>query len=591
MESGERKIPDEKVEGAEILLGPDLAAAILESAPEAVIAMNLAGRITYWNRTAETVYGYGAEEILGRHVSILAHPGFAGDMPETLRRVAAGEQVEPFEAIRKRKDGRSIHVTVALSPILDGEGHVAGVVSLSRDITLKKGAEAKFRGLLEAAPDAMVIVDKAGRMVLVNAQTEKVFGYSREDLLGRPIEILVPERFKPAHPGHRAGYFGNPHTRPMGMGRELYALRKDGTEFPAEISLSPMESEEGLLVTAAIRDITARKRTEAKFRELLEAAPDAMVIVDRSGRLVLANNQAVRLFGYSRNELLGQPIETLVPDRYKPAHPGHRAGYFAHPRPRPMGMGRELYALRKDGTEFPAEISLSPMESEEGLLVTAAIRDISDRKNAEEQVRKSLAEKESLLKEVHHRVKNNLQIISSLLRLQSGRVQDPEAMRALVESEERVQSMALLHENLYRSGDLGKVNFQEYLQSLMAELLGTYSAMSPRVSLLARAEIQGLDLERAVPLGLLINELVTNAFKHAFPGDRPGNLGVTLIEREGGRCLLTVRDDGIGLPEDVERRKAASLGLQIVESLARQLGGEYGFHCDGGTEFRMQFPV
>jgi PAS domain S-box-containing protein len=249
-----------------------------------------------------------------------------------------------------------------------------------------------FRQLLESAPDAIVGIGRDGRIAFVNAQTEALFGYARDELIGDRVEKLVPERYHRAHGGHRSGYFTDPRTRPMGAGLDLYGLRSDGSEFPAEISLSSIETEDGLLATAAIRDITDRKNAEAKFQQLLESAPDAIVGIGRDGRIVLVNAQTEALFGYARDELIDERVEKLVPKRYHNAHGQHRSGYFTDPRTRPMGAGLNLFGVRRDGSEFPAEISLSSIETEDGLLATAAIRDITDRKNAERDLARHAAE-------------------------------------------------------------------------------------------------------------------------------------------------------------------------------------------------------
>lgn len=257
-----------------------------------------------------------------------------------------------------------------------------------QDAIKRVQSEEKFRGLLEAAPDGMVIIDQEGTIVMVNAQMEKLFGYNREEVLGQRVEMLVPARFKDIHPFHRNQYRKNPRLRDMGADLELYALCKDGSEFPVEISLSPMESEEDNLVIAAIRGISDRKRVDEKFRGLLESAPDSMVVVDQHGIIQLVNSQTEKLFGYDRAELVGQPVEVLVPKRFRKKHARHREGYsLGHPA-RPMGIGLDLFGLRKNGAELPVEISLSPLDTEEGMLVSAAIRDVTQRKRMEEDVQK-----------------------------------------------------------------------------------------------------------------------------------------------------------------------------------------------------------
>ena len=241
-----------------------------------------------------------------------------------------------------------------------------------------------FEIIVEGAPDAILIADRDRRITLVNRSTEILFGYSRAELVGQPLEMLVPQRFRDRHPDLVANFLLAPKARSMGAGRDLFGLRKDGSEVPIEIGLNPIETAAGRYTLASIIDITERKRAEERFRLVVEAAPNAIIMADRDGRITLVNRNAEGMFGYSRAELLGQLLEMLIPPRFRDRHPHFVSNYFEAPKVRSMGTGRDLFGLRKDGTEVPIEIGLNPIEMSGGWFTLASIIDITERKRAEE---------------------------------------------------------------------------------------------------------------------------------------------------------------------------------------------------------------
>lgn len=419
------------------------------------------------------------------------------------------------------------------------------------------------RQLLESAPDAIVGVGFDGRIALVNAQTEKLFGYAREALIGEPIEKLIPNRYRDAHGSHRTGYFTDPRTRAMGPGLSLFGLRSDGSEFPAEISLSSIETSEGLLATAAVRDITDRKKAEAKFQQLLESAPDAIVGIGRDGRIQLVNSQAERLFGYARDELVGELVEKLVPDRYRGAHPRHRGNYFADPRTRPMGAGLDLYGLRRDGSEFPAEISLSSIETEDGLLATAAIRDISERRESErelahaEELQRSNVELQQYAYVASHDLQEPLRMIVAytdrLSEHLDGRL-DERAQRMagyVVEGALRMQSLieGLLEVSRVRpeASQLIEIDCEIVLSRAVANL---DAAVADSGAVIRHDPLPTISGDPTQLLQLFQN-LIANAIK--FRGEAPPAVEVS-CQSEDGRWRFSFTDNGIGVdPRDSDQ--------------------------------------
>jgi PAS domain S-box-containing protein len=452
--------------------------------------------------------------------------------------------------------------------------------------------QSRLAAIIDSATDAIIGKDLNGRIQSWNPSAERLFGYTHAEAVGRPIAVLIPPEHQDEEERIMARIRHGERVEPY----ESQRLHKNGTLIDVWLTVSPVRDAQGKVVGASkiVADMTQRKRAEKQFRHMLESAPNAIVIVGSSGRIVLVNSQTEKLFGYARDELLGKTVEILVPTRFRGVHPSHRDGYFENPHVRPMGNGLELFGLRRDSTEFPIEISLSPMELEDGSPAShAIIRDVTERKQAERLVLDSLHEKEVLLKEIHHRVKNNRAVISSLFFLQSKTVPDERLVRILEESQDRVRSMAMVHESLYNSENLSQVDFADYAVELSSRLVASYSLGPDQIRLTTEVEPVQLNIDVAVPCGLILNEIVTNAVKHAFPGGRSGVIHLVLRCIGEDRCELVVRDDGVGLPPGFDPAGGASLGVRLIRSLSRQVDGVFEFRpgVGGGTDASLTLPL
>ena len=586
---------------------------LITNANDSIIAKDLSGKILFWNKAAEHLFGYKAKEVMGKSNLPKLPESKKTEESRLMENLLWGEKIENFDTERVNKAGQILQVSITISPIKDPEGKIIGISYIIRNISDRKRAQGKFQALLESAPDAMVIVNKFGQMVFVNSQTEKIFGYDREDLIGQEVEKLIPNRFKHLHPGHRKNYFTDPKIRSMGAGLELFGVKKDGSEFSIEISLSPLPIEDGVFVSAAIRDITERKKAEMKFRNLLESAPDAMVIVNQEGKIQLVNAQTEKLFQYHRNELIGKTVEILIPPKFKSRHPKHRQRFFHNPKVRGMGTGLELFAVKKNGEEFPVEISLSPLETEEGRWVSAAIRDITERK-AHLAQREQMKKKDMFLGIASHELKTPLTSVSGYIELINEHIsRHPDQTlevyaTRLAKNVKKLESLIndLLDVSRIQDGKLqfrmGKHNIAELIRNT-AESLQLSTKKHQLIIQQNEAMEAVFDYQRVEQV---LTNLLTNAIKYSPEG------GIVLISsrKEENDVIISIKDEGIGIPsekvdkiferfyrlnEDSYRYQGLGIGLYISKEIIERHNGRIWVQSNGkegeGATFHFSLPI
>lgn len=574
------------------------ARAMLESALDCIISVDHQGRIIEFNLAAERTLGHQRAAAMGRPMAELIIPPALRERHQHAfaRHLATGETNilgRRIELMALRADGTEIPIELAVTRIPGTEP--AAFTAFIRDITDRRANQEALRAandrvtrILNSITDGFVALDGQWRFNYVNHFATGIIGPLRTssgELLGRTLWEEFPDL---------AGT-----QLDLDFKRAIQEQTPVALEFyypPASswFEVRAYPSPDGLAVF--FKDITERRHTADRLAAALRELKDVKValdehsivaITDAQGKITYVNDKFCAISRYTREELLGQDHRII--------NSGHHPKEFIRGLWTTIGQGRvwkgEIKNRAKDGSIYWVDTTIVPFLSPEGKPCQyVAIRtDITANKQAEEQLRASLREKEVMLKEIHHRVKNNLQIVSSLLRLQAHGLKNAETVAAFEESGSRVQSMALVHEKLYQSSSLSELDFAAYAQSLTDSLLRAFGTDPALIRLRLEMDRVHLDINHAIPCALILNELVTNALKYAFPAGGRGEIWIRLHRDPDGTTHMGVGDNGIGLPARVDPDQTESLGLQLVSTLVRQLRGRLETHRTNGIEYAITF--
>jgi len=590
----------------------------------AIFMMDPRGQIVSWNAGAERTKGYRADEIVGQNFSLF----FPSDeiergRPEQVIRMATLRGRHEEQGMRVRKDGSQFLASMTLTALRDAAGILRGFSEFSHDLTESKESEAKYRALLEAAPDAMVVLHPDGKIVLLNLQAENQFGYQRDELVGQPVTNIIPAGFAERLIADGTRPAAEALAQQMGAGIELAGRRKNGSAFPIEIMLSPVASTEGILVTAAIRDISVRKAAEkhlalmeGRYRGLLEAAPDPMVLVNQAGNIVLVNLQAEKVFGYRRDELVGLSASKLISEDSLEL-------MISQARRSPDGTlvekssaGIDVDGHHKDGTSFPIAVTLSPLETDEGPLLAVAIRDITRRKQAEalllhtvEELNRSNEELGQFASLASHDLQEPLRMVASYTQLLSKRYKgrlDADADEFIAFAVDGANRMQRLIQDLLtysRVGTKGRefveVSSEGSFECAMANLRGAVEDSGARVT---HDRLPAVLADEGQLIQLFQN-LVGNAIKYQGPGIP--EIHVSSARSGDGKWTFSVKDNGLGIEakyfekifgmfQRLHRREefaGTGIGLAICKKIVERHGGHISIESQLGQGSTFRFAL
>lgn len=489
------------------------------------------------------------------------------------------------------------------------------------EITQRRRAEKRFRLAVEAAPSGMIMADSEGRIILLNAYTEKLFGYGRDELTGQKLEMLVPERFRGKHSGLRAGYITQPTVRPMGVGRDLFALRKDGSEFPVEIGLSPIATDQGTMVLAAIVDITERKQSEEarKLRLILETALDAVVVMTSDGIVADWNDRAVSIFGWLRDEAVGRTMaDLIIPERYREAHKNGLQRYLRTRQGDALGRRIELSGIKKNGEEFPVELSISAIQDGERILFVGCLRDMTEH-HALRLARTEVARvtqrmaMDEMTASIVHEIKQPFAAIALnanaglrwLTRTAPNLDEVRDVLNRLVTDTNRANEVIDGIRSVFKKENQTKA--RQDVNKLIREVLTLVGSDTEAQHIAVRTQLS--DGLREVPANLVqLRQVMVNLITNAIDAmstvvDRPRVLRLKTEAHEPSYLLITVEDSGIGIdPESMNRifdpffttkSHGMGMGLSICRSIVENHGGRLSVSLgpSHGSIFHVFLPT
>jgi PAS domain S-box-containing protein len=576
---------------------------LIQAMPDQVFFKDSEGRFLLANKAAEQATGCGPEKLIGKTNNEILPPDTAEMCNRSDAEALKRGHFTHAEEHMLDKDGSLIFLDTIKAPIYGARGELLGLLCVARDITERKQmeetlreSEKHYRTLFDNSPLCIHEIDMDGRLSSMNkAGLLMMYMNEESEVRGRLyLDMVSPadrERIGELLAGAYAGGACNFEFRSSGRsGRILKSCFVPIRNIKGDIEK----------IMGITEDITERKRledelkeSEASIRQLIENAPIAMVVevgVEADEKLIMANKKFTELFGYTLEDVsdvinwwpLAYPEEKYREEVRMEWIEKVETAVRTRQEMEPM----ETTVTCKDGSTRYIKFYLSPIGNRN--LIT--FENLTERKKAEEQTARSLREKETLLREIHHRVKNNMAVVSSLLSLQVRQIEDATVRTLFEESQQRVQSMALVHEKLYQTKDLSVVNFEDYIKSIVSEIISLYRIDTSAITTEINIKDIELDIETAVPCGLIINELLTNAFKYAFPDSRNGVLSVHFTKTDDDTCTLVIKDNGVGLPKGFDYKEAKTLGLQLVNVLTGQLRGTLQIKSDKGTESVVTFP-